>query len=86
MRVLSIDAWRDSEDGWQWNAWYKVGTIAKSELERIEREEGFLKWYIINGYVDEKFPLEIDDDGYNIVVQDKETSEPLLAIEYGNCY
>lgn len=82
MRILLIDAC-NNEDGWQWNAWYKVGEISKGEFERIELEGGFLNLFIFNGYVDEKYPLEIEDDGYNIVVIDKETGEPLYAIEYG---
>lgn len=91
MRVLSIDAWNygdeENEYCWQWNAWYNVGDITKQEFERIEREEGFITWFIGQGYV-MNYPdrLEIDDDQHNIVIQDKETSEPLFAIEYGNCY
>lgn len=86
MRILSIDAW-NSEEGWNWNAWYCVGEIDKQEFERIKREEGFITWFIGQGYV-MNYPdrLEIEDDGYNIVMQDKETGEPLFAIEYGNEY
>ena len=86
MRILSIDACGNEEGLFEWNAWYHVGNIDKQEFERIEREEGFLKWYVDNGYVNEKYPLEIYDDGYNIEIQDKETGEPLFAIEYGNEY
>lgn len=84
MNILLIDAWNHDNDGWQWNAWYKVGTISKEEFERIEKEEGFIQWFINEGYV-KNFPdkLEICDDGHNIQIQDKETNEPLFAIEYG---
>lgn len=86
MRILSIDAWGNADDGYDWNAWYKVGEISKGEFERIELEEGFLNWFIGEGYVDEKYPLEIEDDEHNIIIVDKETREPLFAIEYGNEY
>lgn len=83
MIILSIDAWSDGDGLWSWNDWYKVGEISKGEFERIELEEGFLNWFIGEGYVDEKYPLEIEDDEHNIVVMDKETGKPLYAIEYG---
>ena len=84
MYILSIDAWGNEQDGYEWNAWYRVSTISKVEFERIEKEEGFIQWFINKGYV-KNFPdkLEICDDGYDIVIQDKETGEPLFAIEYG---
>lgn len=88
MRILSIDAWGNDQDGFEWNNWYHVGDITKQEFERIEREEGFITWFIGQGYV-MNYPdrLEIDDsDDHNIVIQDKETGEPLFAIEYGNDY
>lgn len=84
MRVLSIDACGNETDGYEWNNWYKVGTIAKQEFERVDREEGFIQWFIENNYVwDDPQWLEIDDDSYNIVIKDKETQQPLFAIEYG---
>ena len=87
MNILSIDAWGNEEDGYEWNAWYKVGTISKEEFERIEKEDVFIQWFINEGYV-KNFPdkLKIWDDGYNIQIQDKETNEPLFAIEYGREY
>lgn len=84
MNILSIDAWNYGDDGWRWNNWYKIETISKDEFERIKKEEGFIQWFINEGYV-KNFPdkLEIYDDGYNVEIQDKETGEPLFAIEYG---
>ena len=84
MNILSIDAWIDGDELWTWNAWYKVGEISKGEFERIELEEGFLNWFIGEGYVS-NLPdgIEIEDDEHNIVVMDKETGKPLYAIEYG---
>ena len=87
MNVLSIDAWGNLEEGYEWNAWYKVGEITKEEFERVDREEGFIQWFIENNYVwDDPQWLEIEDDQYNIVIKDKETQEPLFAIEYGCHY
>lgn len=83
MRVLYIDAWGNNEDGWEWNSWYVIGDIDKEEFESVN---DYKQWFIDGGYVNEKFPLEIKDDGCNVVVCDKETSEPLFAIEYGCHY
>lgn len=87
IRVLSIDAWGNSEDGYDWNAWYKVGEIDKETFESLKTDSDYLQWYIDNGYINNIPSLVcINDDGYNIVLIDAKTSEPLFAIEYGNCY
>jgi hypothetical protein len=81
--VLSIEALAGMEQGsWDWNAWYRVGELelTPSELDNpIEKliEEGFLK--------DSARELaDLEDDGHNVVILDKETREPVFAIEYGN--
>jgi hypothetical protein len=40
------------------------------------------KW----GYLTDasKGRLSIEDDGYNIVIQNKDTFEPIMALEYGS--
>lgn len=87
MNILSIDAWSNGDDGWDWNAWYKVGTLAKQEFERIKKEEGFISFFIMNEYIIGKpYLFDLNDDGYNIVILNKETHEPLFAIEYGCHY
>jgi hypothetical protein len=80
--VLSIDAWGNPEDGYEWNSWHRVGLIEvdldKPEQNLIQRmvEEGFIK--------PEAFDwVEVEDDGYNVVFMDKKTREPVYAIEYG---
>ena len=85
MNILSIDAWGNEEDGYEWNAWYIVGEIDKEEFECCK---DYIKWFIDNEYVIGTYPdrLEIEDDQYNIVIKDKETQEPLFAIEYGCHY
>jgi hypothetical protein len=80
--VLSIDAW-GSEEGWNWNNWFKVGSV---DLENLpESDSGLLAWFVSEGYVNEKAltECEIDDDQYNYVLTVKETHEPLFAIAYG---
>ncbi len=81
-KVLSIDAWAGMEEGtWEWNAWHNVGELelTDSELDNpIEKmiQEGFLK-------DSARGRAELEDDGYNVVILDKETREPIFAIEYG---
>jgi hypothetical protein len=83
INVLSIDAWADGEDGWTWNNWHKVGTcalatcdLAPAEIIAFMIAEGYLK----PGAADR---CRVDDDQYNMVILDAETSEPLFALEYG---
>jgi hypothetical protein len=84
--LLSIDADRTYEGGWNWNAWYNIEKdiyFAESELTARKILSLLRKW----GFLTEqsKGRLSIDDDGYNIVIQDKNTFEPLLALCYGEC-
>jgi hypothetical protein len=81
--VLSIDAWGNQDDGYDWNQWFNVGTI-DIDLDAENRE--LIQAMINAGYLK---PASIDlaaveDDGYNIVIVDKETREPVFAIEYGS--
>ena len=82
-KVLSIEAWAGMEEGsWEWNNWFNVGELelTDSELNNpIERmiQEGFLK-------ESARERAALDDDGHNVVIVDKETREPIFAIEYGN--
>ena len=83
INVLSIDAWADGEDGWTWNNWHKVGTcplatcdLPPAAILAFMIEEGYLQ----AGAADD---AEVEDDQYNMVVLDKETREPLFALEYG---
>ena len=81
MRILSIDAWRNECGGWDWNAWYKVGEIdaipdTNRKILSALREAGYLSDY-------SKGRVAVEDDGYNLVIMDKGTREPLFAIEYG---
>lgn len=82
--LLSIDAWRECEGGWTWNQWYSLETdiyLAESQLTPRKIFSALRKW----GYLtsESKGRVSIDDDGHNIVIQDKDTFEPLLALCYG---
>lgn len=80
-KVLSIDAWGNQEDGYDWNQWYNAGTI---DLDINASNEVILKAMFDNGYITNSDLGDVDDDQYNLVIIDKETREPLFAIEYGN--
>jgi len=87
MNILSIDAWKN-EGGWDWNQWYKVGTISKEDLEKLDTNRKILKWFRDEGYLLEtsKGKCSIEDDQYNIVVCDRSNGRPLYSIEYGSEY
>jgi hypothetical protein len=85
--VLSIDAWADGPEedrGWTWNAWYKIGTCDLDTLPQATGEDT-LSWLISEGFATEEArnACEIEDDQYNLVMVDRETREPLIAIAYG---
>jgi hypothetical protein len=81
--VLSIDAWGNQDDGYDWNNWYKVGTI---DLDLDWCEPELIDAMVDAGYLtpDSVDLAYTDDDGFNIVFCDKETREPVFAIEYGS--
>ena len=88
LKVLSIDAWKNYE-GWECNQWYKVATIEKIDFEKIEKStRKVLNWFRKNELLSDysKGRVYIEDDGYNIVVCDKNNNCPLFAIEYGPVY
>ena len=81
--VLSIDAWAGSDEGsWDWNNWHRIGQI---EIDINGEESRIIEAMIHDGYLSGKARglVEIEDDQYNLVVVNKETREPLFAIEYG---
>jgi hypothetical protein len=81
--ILSIDAWADGDDGWNWNQWYKVGSVDVTMCDKKEPE--ILAFMVAEGFLKSK-ALEccyVEDDQYNMVVCDKETHEPLYALAYG---
>ena len=81
-QVLSIDAWADAEpNSWTWNQWFDAGKI---ELDINKSSAEILADMCEAGFIRNPELGDIDDDGHNLVVIDKETNEPIFAIVYGN--
>jgi hypothetical protein len=80
--VLSIDAWGNLEDGYEWNQWFNVGSI---DLDLDAENRQIIQAMVNAGYLTALAleSAEVEDDGFNIVIIDKETREPVFAIEYG---
>ena len=88
MKILSIDAWGNKKEGFDWNQWFDVGTISKEEFEQLTTAKETATWFFTEGYTntDDMRRIDIEDDGYNVVIHEKKTQEPLFAIEYGPEY
>ena len=88
MKVLSIDAWGNKTEGYEWNNWFDVGTIDKTDFEAIKTDKQFATWFMDNGYTttDDMRQITIDDDQHNICICEKKTGRPIYAIEYGPEY
>lgn len=88
LNILSIDAWRDGQL-WQWNQWFRVGTIPLADFEAISgNNRAILKRLRADGCLSDysKGRVAVDDDQYNVVICDRHTGEPHFAIEYGPAY
>ena len=82
-RLVSIDAWRDYDGGWQWNQWYTVedgvylgNDITARRLLKFMRQSGWLT-NASKGRVRIDWHNEMCDPFIEIL--DKNTGEPLLA-------
>lgn len=83
--ILSIDAWR-YDDGWQWNNWFRVATLSREDFDILaDSPRKMFRWFREAGMLGyaSKGRVALEDDGYNVVIVDKSTREPLFAIEYG---
>lgn len=83
--VLSIEGW-NGPDGWNWNQWWEVKKCDVFTLDKCSRSPRFLfRWLREEGLLSErsKGKVAVDDDGYNLVVVDRSTREPLFALAYG---
>jgi hypothetical protein len=80
-KVLSIDAWGNSDEGYEWNNWFNVGNIT---LDIDANKQAILEAMHNAGFITNVTSGDVDDDGYNLVIVDKATTEPLFAIEYGS--
>ena len=79
--VLSIDAWGNLEDGYEWNQWFNVGSI---DLDLDAEDRQIIQAMVNAGYLTALAleSAEVEDDDYNLVIVDRETREPVFAIEY----
>ena len=79
--VLSIDAWAEPDGGWTWNQWFNVGTI---DLDLDAEDRQIIQAMVNAGYLTQQGldVCDVEDDGYNLVIVDRETQEPVFAIEY----
>jgi hypothetical protein len=80
-KVLSIDAWGNEHDGYEWNQWFNAGTI---DLDDLDSDDSILWNLYKQDFINSVSGFAIDDDMYNLVLVDKDTRKPLLAIEYGS--
>ena len=80
--ILSIDAWGNAEDGFEWNAWHKIGECAPEIATREPAE--VIEYLIGKGILSDaaRTLATVEDDQYNIVICD-EDSRPCFAIAYG---
>ena len=81
--VLSIEAWAEGESSWFWNAWYRVGFVEIADLAKFPTESA-LDLLFAEGYITQTEGGEVEDDGFNLVILDKSTREPIFAIQYGD--
>ena len=88
MKVLSIDAWGNKAEGYQWNQWFTVGEISKEDFENLKIDKDYAVWFFENDFTNtaDMRRILIEDDQYNIVICEKKTGQPLFAIEYGPEY
>lgn len=83
-KVLSIDAWAESENSWTWNNWFTQNwSYDETDYGPLTKESAmkFFKEFYINPKAEKR--LEILDDQYNLVLVEKKNQRPLYAIEYG---
>jgi len=80
-KVLSIDAWGNVDEGYEWNNWFNAGSI---EIDINSSELTIMQTMFDAGYITDSNGGYVNDDQYNLVICDKQTDEPLFAIEYGS--
>lgn len=78
--LLIIDAWRDPDGGWIWNNWFLMEEDIHIAPDTSTRA---LLNMLRPGYLSDssKGRVCVEDDGYNIVIMDRGTREPIFALE-----
>jgi len=84
--IWSIDAWRSAGGGWDWNSCYSIGECPLEVTGLGTRK--FLKWLRDNGILTAKSAgrVRVEDDQYNLIILERHSGEPLIAVEYGPHY
>ena len=82
-RLLSIDAWRDINNGWTWNNWHAIGSVPMDLIDKSPRQ--VFAYLRAQGFLSPQSAgrVAMHDDQYNIVITERGTGQPLFAIEYG---
>ena len=86
-KVLSIDAWGNKDEGYEWNQWWVIGHVTVDiDAPQAQVIDALIDANILSplAHDDDSLNVYIEDDQYNLVICDKETDEPLFAIEYGS--
>ena len=83
-KILSIEAWRCTNGGWDWNNWHNVGAVPVAWCDLPPRKlfaELRRADYLAVGSIGR---VAVENDGYNVVIVARGTREPIFAIEYGS--
>lgn len=91
IKILSIDAWADGEEGWTWNDMHQIGTLAPEDAARFYNDAGEVDEQAVLDYMKAEGMLRDSvtladvafDGGYYdaffLEVQERETGRPLYA-------
>ena len=84
-KLLSIDAWRESEGGWSWNNYFLVEDgiyILESELTPRKIARMLRKWGYLSEYSKGRIHVDMcpEYSDWFIEIQDKDTGEPVFAL------
>lgn len=76
--IMQVEAWAGDEEGsWNYNNVWNIGSVAVKETDDLK--------IIFQNWLDENVGInwdvwEIRDDGYDVEVVNRETSEPIFCI------
>lgn len=76
--LVSIEAWRNSEGGWDWNNQYKLEEV---EIDSNISSRKLCKWLRNNFYLNErsKGKVRVNNEYEIIEILNKATNEPIFA-------
>ena len=84
-KLLGIDAYRDCENSWAWDNWFEIEGDIYLDQSILNNTRKLLEFCRRSGWLTKqsKGHLTIEDDGYNVVICNRKTHEPILAFCYG---